>query len=372
MRGGNMPLIEDTMDESTPWLVSALRERFQATETGMIIDANTDGNFTWCVQISAFERWFAELESLLDQTLGRRIAHAAAESEEWHWMQQGELPTPWFKRRAKRVDTVNEDWKLRGLGHFTVLESSEKDSTLLVTNRPHTSLAAGMANAVWECIEENRYRFQWSDRGAKETVIQASLDNRTIPNQVPVEYNWNDVDGNTDDLSRMYDLARWESDGFWTVEGNRTVMLHRDLFIRFEALLSPYISQTERTSDSRTEWCGIDELDRLVTWDAMADASRQQFLASGELILIADPEHWESMSLRHLALQGLGRIVKAESIDANGGVNLHLSAAFHPAIVVGRLLGCWERAEGRSAKAKWTSDTTGHHIQITSRREIAD
>ena len=371
MRGDSVPLVEDTMDESTPWLVAELKNRFRATDTGMIEDGNANANFTWCVQISAFERWFSELEAVLDQTLGRRIAHAAAESEEWHWIQQSELPRPWFNRRSKRITTINEDWKLRGLGHFTALECSDTDSTLLVTNRAHTSLAAGMANAVWERIEEKRYRFQWSDRGARETVVQSSLDERAIPKQGAAACIWTDVEGNGSDSPRLYDLARWENDGLWTVEGNRTVMLHRDLFIRFESLLSPYITQTERSSDSRTEWVGIDELDRLVTWDAMAEAARKQFLASGELVLIASAEHWQNMSLRHLALQGLGYVSKAELIDTNGGVNLHISSLFHPAIVVGRLLGCWERAEGRSARAKWSSDATGHHVQITTRRDIA-
>ena len=103
----------------------------------------------------------------------------------------------------------------------------------------------------------------------------------------------------------------------------------------------------------------------------MAEASRRQFLAAGDLVLIDSAEHWNSISKRHLALQGLGVVSEAKEIDENGGVELLASAALHPAILVGRLIGCWERAEGRSAKATWTSDEKGHHIRLESRREIA-
>jgi len=39
---------------------------------------------------------------------------------------------------------------------------------------------------------------------------------------------------------------------------------------------------------------------------------------------------------------------------------------------VGRLIGCWERAEGRPARASWSTDSDGHQIRLESRREIAE
>ena len=119
-------------------------------------------------------------------------------------------------------------------------------------------------------------------------------------------------------------------------------------------------------------WVGIQEPENIVLWDSMAEASRKQFLASGELVLVADAEHWNSVSKRHMAMQGLGHVSKSIKIDEHGGVELHLPAVLHPAIVVGRLIGCWERAEGRAAKATWSVNSDGHRIKIESRREIAD
>jgi len=367
-----MPLIDDSMDESTPWLIENLKRRYLSTESGFIIDSETGNSPVWCVSISAFDKWFSELESVVDQTLGRRLAYASAESEELRWSLAPPLPNAWFGQQKKRIGVLNADWAMRGLGQLEILETTDEGSTLLVANRGHTSIAAGMGNAGWECIQEARFRFQWSDRGAGETVVQTTPDPRKIPVINRVETPWTDTLGNLAEWERVFHRARHETDGVWTVEGNRSSMIYRDLLIRFGSLTIPYLADTPRSTDSRTDWIGVDDPEKIVLWDAMAEASRKQFLASGELVLVADAEHWISVSKRHLAMQGLGRVSAASGIDGNGGVDLHLPAVFHPAIVVGRLIGCWERAEGRAAKATWSAQEDGHHIKIESRRVIAE
>ena len=366
-----MPLVDDSMDESTPWLIAKLQQRYSPTDNGFIVDTEAGDSPVWCLTLPAFENWFAELEAVSDQTLGRRLAHASAESEEWRWGLAPPMPKSWLGQQKKRVANVNSDWAIRGLGQLQMMETSSNSATLLVTNRGHTALAAGMANAAWECIEEKRFRFQWSDRGVGETVIECTRDSRQIPSPKESITPWVDCRGGLSDDERLYDRARHEEDGLWTVEGNRVIILTRDLLLRFEALATPYLSASQVSADARTTWEGISQPEHIVLWDAMAEAARRQFLASGELVLIGSTDHWISVSRRHLAFQGIGIVVKAEEIDEHGGVELHASAALHPAILVGRLIGCWERAEGRSAKATWTTDESGHHIRLESRREIA-
>ncbi|MDE0574037.1 MAG: hypothetical protein OSB32_00435 [Candidatus Poseidoniales archaeon] len=366
-----MPLVDDSMDESTPWLIAKLKQRYSPTDVGFIIDTQAGDSSVWCLTLPAFENWFSVLEEVTDQTLGRRLAHASAESEEWLWNMAPPMPKSWLGQQKKRIAYVNSDWAIRGMGQLQMLETSSNGATLLVANRGQTALAAGMANAVWECIEGQRFRFQWSDRGAGETVVECTRDSRQIPSPKKSITPWVDCRGVATDDERLYDRARHEADGLWTVEGNRVIMLSRDILLRFEALATPYLTATQRSTDARTKWEGISQPEQIVLWDAMAEAARRQFLASGELVLIASAEHWISVSRRHLALQGLGIVMGAEEIDEHGGVKLHVSAALHPAILVGRLIGCWERAEGRSAKATWASDETGQHIRLESRREIA-
>jgi hypothetical protein len=367
-----MPLIDEPMDESTPALVAALQARWPATSSGHLLDTEAGDAPVWCGSASSFERWFVELEACLDLTLGRRLAHAAAESEENRWAFAPPLPQAWFGAQKKRIAAVNADWAVRGLGQIGLLESNAEGETILVANRTHTSIAAGMGNAAWECIQDRRYRFQWSDRGAGETVVELTPDPRNIPVPKACETGWTDVAGAPLETERYFDRARREATGVWTVEGNRCAILQRDLFLRFESLVTPHLLDSSRSTDCRTEWDGIDDAQRVMLWDGMAEASRRQFLGTGDLVLIAEPDHWIGATRQHLARQGLGMVTEAETIDDHGGIRLRMPAAFHPAIAVGRLLGCWERAEGRSARATWASDVDGHLITLQSRRTIAD
>ena len=367
-----MPLIDDTMDESTPWLIEKLQQRYPSTDAGLIVDCESGDAPVWCVTLPAFERWFAELEATTNQTLGRRLAYASAESEERRWGFAPPLPKSWLGQQKKRVAAVNSDWGVRGLGQIEILETAADGATLLVANRGHTAIAAGMGNAAWECIQECRFKFQWSDRGAGETVVQSTLDLREIPAPKMAVLSWSDLAGKPSNDERLYNRARHETEGVWTVEGNRVMMLHQDLLLRFVNLATPYMADSPRSTDARTEWKGVDEIEKIVFWDAMAEASRKQFLASGELVLVAEPDGWKSISNRHLAIQGLGCVTKATGVDGHGGVELLIPAVLHPAVVVGILIGCWERAEGRAAKAIWSSEKDGHHVRLESRRTIAE
>ncbi|HJM41340.1 MAG TPA: hypothetical protein QF514_03840 [Candidatus Thalassarchaeaceae archaeon] len=367
-----MPLIDDSMDESTPWLIEKLQQRYLSTDVGFIIDNDAGKSNVWCITLPAFERWFSELEEITNQTLGRRLAYASAESEEWRWSLAPPLTSAWIGKQKKRVAEINSDWAIRGLGQLAMLESSNDEATLLVANRGHTAIAAGMGNAVWEHVQDFRFRFQWSDRGAGETMVQTTRDPRQIPAAKPAEISWTNLEGNVSNQERLFNRARHETEGVWTVEGNRTLMLQGDLLLRFENLTIPYLADTPRSTDARSEWDGVSDTEKIVLWDSMAEASRRQFLASGELVLVAEPDHWISVSNQHLAMQGLGCVTTAVGIDEHGGVDLLISAALHPAIVVGRLIGCWERAEGRAAKATWSSNHEGHHVRLESRREIAE
>ena len=367
-----MPLIDTPMDESSPELVAKLRDRFLTTSSGVIIDRGASDELVWCCPLAAFEKWYTEIESILNVTLGRRLAYASAESEERRWNHAPALPKSWFKQQTKRIAMINKDWDLRGLGQLDILESNDKSFTLIVANRAHSAVSAGIANATWERISEKRYRFQWSDRGAGETLVEVSEDLRTIPSPTDIPILWKDVSSEPMRSEAFFDMARHESDGVWTVEGNRGLILYRDHILRFENLSIPYLSECSRSSDLQTEWIGIEDDDKMVLWDAMADASRLQLLASGDLVLVAEPENWIGVSKQYLSKQGLGVVSNAESLDEHGGVRLVLPALFHPAITTGRLLGCWERSEGRQGRAIWKSTETGHEIELRSKRVISE
>ena len=265
------------------------------------------------------------------------------------------LPHNFFKKISKEIGI-----KLPKKGSYSVgnifLPQDEKERELCKTEIEKIVGSENQAFLGWRTVPTD---------SEKANVGPAAKLSQPVIEQLFIK----STDGIDHDL--FFERARHELDGVWTVEGNRTILLHRDLLLRFEMLTIPYLANIPRSSDPRFEWKGIDDVETLVYWDGAAESARKQFLASGDLALIASPEHWIGISHQYLAKQGLGLITDVESIDDYGGIRIKMSSVFHPALVVGRLIGCWERAEGRAARAEWTSESEGCEIILCSRREIS-
>ena len=156
-----MPLIDDAVEDSDE-LAAGLQERYLATAAGMLVEQSGQQQPVWACPVSDFELWLGALEGLLDMPLGRRLAHAAAESEEWR-MQAADRqpPNPLFGKEKKRLAWLNEDWHQRGMGEISLLESEPGEVSLVVRRRPHPALAAGITCAAWERLQKQRDRFRW-------------------------------------------------------------------------------------------------------------------------------------------------------------------------------------------------------------------
>ncbi len=367
-----MPLIDDAVEASDE-LAAGLQERYLATAAGMLVEQSGQSQPVWACPVSEFELWLGALESMLDMPLGRRLAHAAAESEEWR-MQAADRqpPNPLFGKEKKRLAWLNEDWHQRGMGELSLLESDSGEVSLVVRRRPHPALAAGITCAAWERLQKQRYRFRWSDGGSGESLITLELDRREIPSSAAITPSWDEVAASSTVATGSHPfLLSYNDGGNWTVDGVRMLALAQDLLLRFEDVVLPHLADKERSSDPRVGWTGVDDRDRLLFWDALAEVGRAKFVASGEMVLVAAPTDWVDVGRRFLSTSGMGTITTAESLDDMGGVRLTADKLFHPALAIGILLGAWERAEARPAGAAWTSSEDGHTIELTSLRDIA-
>jgi len=367
-----VPLVDDAVEASDE-LAAELQERYLATASGMLVEQSGQRQPVWACPVSEFELWLGALEGMLDMPLGRRLAHAAAESEEWR-MQAADRkpPNPLFGKEKKRLVWLNEDWHQRGMGEISLLESEPGEVSLVVRRRPHPALAAGITCAAWERIQKRRYRFRWTDGGSGESLITLEPDRREIPSSAAMSPSWDEVPASTTVATGPHPfLLSYNEGGDWTVDGVRMLALARDLLLRFEDVVLPHLADKERSSDPRVGWTGVDDRDRLLFWDALAEVGRVKFVATGEMVLVAAPTDWVDVGRRFLSTSGMGTITTAESLDDMGGVRLTADNLFHPALAIGILLGAWERAEARPAGAAWTSSEHGHTIELTSLRDIA-
>ena len=154
-------------------------------------------------------------------------------------------------------------------------------------------------------------------------------------------------------------------EGIWFTQNSRPLVISNDLFYRFEEKSLPFLSNVyfERFSDY--DWGGLD-MNRSNWWSASADSARERFIDSSHHIMIREDDDWKKVGNKHLKMYGLGGIIDAESSDNFGEIIFKIESFFHPSIICGILLACWERAYGKKGKLFLNSKEEIFLVKISS------
>jgi len=351
------------------------KSRWQFLDDGMCIDTLRDSELAWRVGANRFESLLQSVEKRTENSLGRRLAHAALEHEE-RFIGLGEITRPSGRNPSSWSEYIS-DWESRGLGRFRLLDD-EQDIRILAEGPASGPICAGVIAAAWECSTGRRHRFTWSDGASDGLVVSLIKQHSDVPGPKPMSVPW--ISSGTTHLPGLRgilgDLDYWvdyrsDGGGTWSIMGERRVMIHLDLITRFEDYCIPYIEGNRFLRSEDYEWDGLDDK-RSTWWDATADSARDGFVSEGHHILVRDDSDWISIARRHLSSHGLGGLSRAEKIDDHGGILLTFSEVFHPAISSGILLGCWERAYGRNGRAKLSFKSGKSTLELRSSRAIAD
>ena len=341
-------------------------------ENGIYSDAMRGRNeIAWRVGTGWFELWFQGLERRTAQSLGRRLAHAALEHEEYMiGLGTSDSPTGRDPRTWSRTSLL---WETSGLGRFGLLED-EEESRLLIENPSSGPICSGLITASWEAATGKRHRFLWSEGKEDGLVVTLTQDDAKFPSPKPPNLEWKNpsvLSSGKDARSEENWLdLRIDSPGKWSIMGDRRMFIHLDLMRRFEEYCLPYI---DAIHDGRREsfiWEGI-ESTRSLWWSAAADSARERFVSEGHHVLVRNNSDWIQVARRHLSRNGLGEVTLAESTSENGGVTFNFSSTFHPAISSGILLACWERAFGRNGRLNAVIRDSKLTIEIRPAREIS-
>ena len=349
-----------------------IKQRWSYHSDGSIKDNNSSLVDFYAARFSTigFETWFLGLEQRLGQSLGRRLAHAALEHQEYFLNNSG-LKSP--STRDPRSWLHNSlDWQTRGLGRYSKLED-EEEVRMLVEYPASAPICSGLLTSAWEKATAKRHRFVWSQSSQDGLMVTLNLEHKELPNpsqQIPVwPTSYNDSI-NSDLTEESWEDLRTESQGIWSIMNERKMILHRDLLLRFEEFCLPYISAIE-SGRQDLEW-PLEDIQRSLWWTAAADSMRKAHFDSGRHVLVSKPEDWIGIGRRNLSMNGLGGVHSAESIDDHGGVKIVLSNAFHPALSGGVLLACWERAHGRRGKLRCSFNSGAIHLFLSSSVDLAN
>jgi len=216
-----VPLIDEVSKDDTPWFSNLLKSRFTPTFCGLLRDVDTGNEPYHFISINEFEMWLSELENLVGIPLGRKIAHAAAESEEYRLTHSSEeMPNPIFKKMAKRFEWINKNWEIRGLGKLELMKVESDATKLIIHNRAHSALSAGWAAATQEFLTNSRFRFHWADDGNAECLVTLELDQRPIPKAMKVDHRWQDNSKSDPAAEGMHplELAHHDFAGVWSID----------------------------------------------------------------------------------------------------------------------------------------------------------
>ena len=345
-----------------------LVQRWVSTSDGLIKDSAREMQPTWIIGTNYFESWIQGIEERTNQSLGRRLAHAAAESEEYmllkgksYSMPKGTNPDSW--------NSLQSDWKSRGVGYFSSLDSSNEEKRIVVAKPANGPICAGFVATAIESSSNVRHRFRWSESKDQSLIVSLSPDQSEVPSPRKMAISWIDNESEWTN-TELFETLEIGHNGSWAIMGNRSMAIHRDLILRFAEYCEPYLDEIYTGYDNYV-FSGNSHDENLM-WTAMADSIRKKTFDSAPHILISKPDDWKRVASRNISLYGLGNIFLADAIDSHGGVKLSISGCFHPAITGGVLLACWERAYGRRGKLQCDINSGAVILFLSSSVALAD
>ncbi len=306
----------------------------------------------------------SNVEMKTSLSLGRKIAHASSESEEFLFSLQEEIPRGKNPRKWKKF---SEGRICRGLGEIEIIEETSEKTTILVNRYCSGPLDAGIIASTWEVATGKRHKFRWSE--SKDVLmVELTKDEVKIPSPREMKKNWSGSDEtlNNSSIIQWSDVRELDKMS-WEVNGERKIMIHRDLILRFEEYSLSQISSLRDSREGDYIWNDVDG-NRSLWWTAVADSCRQLFSDSEKHVMISEAKDWTSSSIRNLSLQGLGRLSNPELKSENGELDSEVIGCFHPAIFGGILLGCWERSTGVKGRLKMGSGEGVVTVNIAPKR----
>ena len=347
------------------------KSRWKFLTDGTCRDNSRDEESVWRIGVNRFESFLQGVEKRTENSLGRRLAHASLEHEE-RFMRLGNITKPSGLDPTAWTDYIF-DWESRGLGRFRLLDD-EQDIRILAEGPASGPICAGALAAAWECASSRRHRLTWSD-GPTDGLIVSLIEQHTdVPSPKPLNVPWMTSESTispSDENQIHWTDYRSDGGGTWSIMGERKMMVHLDLVLRFEEYCTPYVEGKNFTRSEDYVWDGSEDK-RSAWWDAVADSAREGFVSEGHHVLVRDHSDWISIARRHLSSHGLGGLRETKQTDTLGGVLLTFSGVFHPAIASGILLGCWERAYGRNGRAVFSFKSDKPILELRSSRVIAD
>jgi len=337
-----MPLIDEENNHLDVELMSDVASIF-STKNGLIID-NT-GNQWYLWRIDGLDSWWRFFEEVIDAPMGRKLANAACDEEEY-LLENIDLNFNGFFRKKKVKTALEARWKLHGWGLPNTSPPSFESAGL-------TPVFSGILQAQLEKINSSRYRMLWEEKSPQTTVL--NLETTSIPLSKP------------NAVLPLHGKGKpmlLELESGWRIDGLGHLLLPVGMFNRLEMACSGLIGNIGE--DERNSWPDFGD-----GFLSIAIACKRLFIAGEELFLAADIDGWIDSCESFFGSRGLSSPISAKDLKSSGGIELKFETITCLAMTVGYLAGAWVRSEGRPVKVSVIRDDNFDLIKLESRHEIS-
>ena len=120
---------------------------------------------------------FSNLEMRTSLSLGRKIAHASSESEEFLISLQEDFPRG---KNPLKWKNFSEGRLCRGLGEIEIIEDTPEKTIILVNRFSSGPMDAGIIASTWEMATGKRHKFRWSE-SRDVLMVELTVDEVAIP-----------------------------------------------------------------------------------------------------------------------------------------------------------------------------------------------
>ena len=337
-----MPLIDEAQNLLDRTLMAELESSF-TVRNGLILDSQGNSWLRW--RADGLDSWWRMFEETIDAPMGRRLANAACDEEEW-LLNSEVLDFSGFFKKKKIAQALTQRWQTHGWGNPS-LNPPGFDSTGL------TPIFAGILQADIERINSKRYRMRWEEKSSESCLLNLDVSNYPITASNP--------SGKIYEIGLPYQI---EVEKEWRIDGLSHHLIPSGLFRRLQESCAGITANVDE--DERNSWPVVDE-----GFLSMAIASKKLFIAGKEIFLAADADGWIESCKGFFAPMGLSIPISVVPLDSNGGIELKFNEVSIPSLTVGFLAGAWTRCEGRPVRVGLEIDDKGTKISLQSRYEMS-
>ncbi len=353
LRNDNMPITTNSIDDNHN--NHPLCESLYYTKFGELIHRDIDQ--VWLCKHEWIIHLIDNLESSMQTTLGRRLAHSslsyAMNLDYAKWKPSKSRLS--FLNKNRTIDSF-EKWAVSRINNGRgIVTSINWPQSFHIENPLMVSIEVGEICSYIQSIIGESLRYQWRDDGG--TNASVTFEPINVPMTKPIERKY-------DDAEKDFDIHIDDKTGWPSIDGVSLCVLSTEMMQEFYNTL--FEISINDMDDPLIELSNdVKIVDNIVCEAACMASSNdsQRFLLDTE-------EQFVSWFATRIESNGLARLSSTKINDGNFSISYE---SFLPwSIVAGIILDAWQRNNGRLGLIQNVSiEKNTVNFSIKSRREIA-